>query len=273
VRCANAEYSIIVSTIKEAITGLMNGGRSSFSLLDIGAGNGHLLSLLCADGMTPAHYVAFEPDADLCFDLKTRVRDLEFTKDQTKIYPSSFMTTTKVSQAGGVADVVLLSQSLYGVEDKQACVANALSFVAPGGVLLIFHRWTPSGTIAEISRALFEDKILHYMHTYDVALDLSSLTLEEIGRLSTYTKQDLLASGRTTAMRPLGYLAVEPYACRLGSPLEILSSIEGARKEISYSARSKVPAAVVQPNTGKMKTTIIWTDPETLSDPHLFFAL
>jgi hypothetical protein len=88
-------------------------------------------------------------------------------------------------------------------------------------------------------------------------LDLTAgLTEDDLVRVSAYTKQDLLAGWKANTMsasRTLGYIAVEPHACRLGSDQEISLNIEAARTSVSYAARSKVPAAVIQPATGKTK--------------------
>jgi SAM-dependent methyltransferase len=256
-RCAAQEYSRMVSVIKEAITGFGKSQNAGLSLLDIGAGNGHLLRALCAGGVIPSSYTAFEPDPELCSELQSILRELDFNSNSTKVLQDVFGTTTQVPDAGGMADIVLISHSLYGIKDKYSLVANALRFVAPGGVLLIFHRWTARGTVSEISSSLFNDGILHYTASYDVAVDLAAgLTEDDLVRVSAYTKQDLLACWKAKTMsasRTLGYIAVEPHACRLGSNQEISFAIEATRTNVSYAARSKFPAAVIQPGTGKSK--------------------
>jgi GTP cyclohydrolase I len=256
-RCATQEYSRMVHVIKEAITAFGKSQNTGLSMLDIGAGNGHLLRALCAEGVRPSTYTAFEPDAELCSELQTTLRELDFNSNNTMVFQDVFGKTTQLPHAGGVADIVLMSHSLYGIKDKYSLVANALRFVAPEGVLLIFHHWTARGTISEISSSLFDDGLLHYTASYNVALDLTAgLTEDDLVRVSAYTKQDLLAGWKANTMsasRTLGYIAVEPHACRLGSDQEISLNIEAARTSVSYAARSKVPAAVIQPATGKTK--------------------
>ena len=252
-RCAKQEYSRMVSIVEEATYcfGKARKGHNGLSLLEIGPGNGNLLRELVSGGLVFSRYTAFEPDTELCLQLERVLGDLTVGSN-ARIVRESFTAASRLPDKVPKPDLVLLSHSLYGIEDKYSVVENALSLVAPGGMLLVFHRWTARGTVSKLSNSLFDNGILHHVATYDVVLDVEGLTHDELARMSTYTKKELLPchQSKMTAQQTLGYIAIEPHACRLGTANEISSAIDAVRQNVAFTARSRTPSAVIQPSTG-----------------------
>jgi phosphomevalonate kinase len=249
-RCARTEFLVLVKAIQEAVRGRISEKIGGLSLLDIGPGNGHLLKALCSEGsdtMKLSRYVAFEPDVDLYAELQDTVEKLGLVSS-TKCQP--FTPSTSVESADGPFDLVLLSHSLYTVEEKVLLVNRALDAVAPGGVLLIFHRWAAGGTLDQISAQLYSQAIMHHKQLFLVELDLNGLTLEERLRLSRYTRDATITNDACfSALRKIGFIGVEPYSCHVGPKAEADAAIEKMRQSVTYTARSAAPAAVVTPNT------------------------
>lgn len=251
--CANDEFSKIVTVIRETVMGPLSHISTGLSVLDIGAGNGRLLKEFCSvEGLEGcvSQYVAFEQDEDLCKELQSTVTSLGFHVGNSAIHPSQFNQDTTIEQAGGRAHIVLLSHSLYSATSKTDLVDQALECVAPGGVLLIFHRWKMDGSLDKLSSHLTRRKIIHQLEVWDTDLYVAHLSPRDQSRMSKYTKGAVAAYNESsTVKRTVGYIGVEVHSCKLDGKLASDDAIGDTRMKISYAARTKQPAAIVVPST------------------------
>ncbi len=145
---AHEEYDAVVLALQQCLWGTGNQIRptngcwaasntNGISLLDIGAGSGHLLSHLVSE-LHIVKYIAFESDVSLARLL------IETTKNVGKAVPEflgevhaeAFTSSTEVAIR---ADIVLICHSLYGQANKLAIIQSAARFVAKDGLLIVFH--------------------------------------------------------------------------------------------------------------------------------------
>jgi len=248
-RCAKKEAVAIANVIQESVVGPISiKNPAGLSLLDIGAGNGKILEALMHGETTIAFYKSFEMDASLCEELQATATSLGFNDKNALIRSDQFDLTTSIDDIGGPSDVVLLSHSLYGAAEKEELVDHALELVAPGGVLLIIHRWVPNGALDQLCEHLSSRSILYHLRVWDVDLDLSGLDLTERSRISRYTKTDLEPK-QQHVVRTIGCIAIEPHSCNLGNPVRNAEALLEAKGRVGFFARKKNPDAVVKPNT------------------------
>jgi phosphomevalonate kinase len=251
-KCASNEASTIARFIRESIEGpLVRQKMDGLSFLDIGAGDGRVLQALCADHNTikVASYSAFELNEVLSTNLRSTAKNIGFEGDKCLISSSRFDLDTSVKDAGGCADVVILSHCLYGSKIKIGIIDHALKFVSPGGILFIVHRWEAGGTLEKICEACTTKSIIYHRHIWDSQLDLSNLNESERQRMNAYTKGYVPLKGKKTQInRTMGYIAIEPSSCTLRQK-EIRRSIQEVNHRVGHLARLKKPAAVVRPNT------------------------
>ena len=127
---------------------------------------------------------------------------------------------------------------------------KALDCVAPGGILMIFHRWS-GRTLERLSRFLDSQNLLHHQQAFDVKLDLSSRSTSERQRVSRYTGGEIGPDlqGIDIIYRTMGCIAVEPHSCCTCNAQMQAASMENAKKRVNWRARSKTPALVVIPNS------------------------
>eukprot|EP00566_Odontella_aurita_P002632 CAMPEP_0113529340 /NCGR_PEP_ID=MMETSP0015_2-20120614/2340_1 /TAXON_ID=2838 /ORGANISM="Odontella" /LENGTH=956 /DNA_ID=CAMNT_0000427961 /DNA_START=356 /DNA_END=3223 /DNA_ORIENTATION=- /assembly_acc=CAM_ASM_000160 len=248
-RIAKFEPESIAKFIKGAMVGPLSERKSGFSILDIGAGNGNLFQAICScfGRENIAHYTAFEQEGSLADELLCKCKSI-LHEDNLSIQAESFLPST-VTEA---ADIVLLSHSLYGCENKETLIERALHFVAPGGVMFIFHRWTSGGTLDRLSEYLNSQSLIHQFATWDIKLDVSKLDSNELLQMSRYTKGDVRVKHGTQSIpsiRTIGCIAIEPHSCQLGNLRKLEGALATARQQVSYLARKKVPRAVVAPTT------------------------
>ena len=145
--------------IKDSCFGLIaNKKAPGFSLLDIGAGTGHVLKKLMSPSVNfvPHRYVAFEPDEDALVDLDEMLKYI------------NYMMYTKDLQVS-LRHLILLSHVLYGFTRRQTeeLFEHCLNFVAPGGVLLIFHH-SGSKKLDILSNFMVEKQIMFHQQDYSV---------------------------------------------------------------------------------------------------------
>jgi hypothetical protein len=251
-KCASNEASTIARYIGESVEGpLVRQKTDGLSFLDIGAGDGRVLQALCADHNTikMASYSAFELNEVLSTNLKSTAQKLGFEKGKCLISSSRFGLDTSVKDAGGCADVVILSHCLYRSEIKIGIIDHALKFVSPGGILFIVHRWEAGGTLEKICEACTTKSIVYHCHIWDSQLDFSNLNESERQRMNAYTKGDVPLKGQKILVnRTMSYIAIEPSSCTLRQK-EIHRSVQEANRRVGHLARLKNPAAVVKPNT------------------------
>lgn len=253
-KCASNEASIIARFIRESIKGpLVRQKPDGLSLLDIGAGDGRVLKALCNsdDAIKVASYTAFELNEVLSTILKSTVQKLGFDEDTCLISSSRFGLDTSLKDAGGCADVVILSHCLYGSRDKMDVIDHALRFVGRGGILFICHRYETGGTLDKISEAFTTKSIVYHRHIWDSQLHLSTnLNANERQRMYAYTKGDVpLKRQNTPINRTMGYIAIEPGSCTLMRQNEIRRSTQEENRRVGHLARLKNPAVIVKPNT------------------------
>ena len=171
---------------------------------------------------------------------------LGFTSGNVVIHSKSFGCSTGIEEAGGFADVVLLGHSLYGTQFKEGMVDHAIKFVAPGGILLIFHRWVDGGAVDCLCKHLTTKKMMYDLKVFDIKMDLALLHADERRILSRYTAGDVSNhDDRSTVTRSVGCIAIEP----LSSPYGDDQRIADSREKVAYLARAKVPALIVVPNS------------------------
>ena len=250
-KCSKKEFEIMSQIIKDASFGQINNKPSGFSLLDVGAATGHLFKKLVSSevAVIPSHYVAFEPDPDAWTDLSHVLHSDSCPVPSFEIKKEFFSTSTSVEEAGGPFDIVLLSHVLYGftAEDTVEIFKHSLHFVAPGGILLVFHHWKPNnnGKLDVLMNYLHDQNMMFYRKVHSVELDTSKLTSDETLRVEKYT--GCTSGGYPYINRKIGVLAIEPSNCHvsLGKELHHLTQ----ELKVSYCARSIVPADVCTPNS------------------------
>jgi SAM-dependent methyltransferase len=238
--CATNEVEVMTKIIVDFMRGPSLGQKPGLSVLDIGAGNGRLIETIGSKRSIEA-YRAFEENGSLSEELKQVVSKLGLNQESCVVLTKTFSEETSIQEAGGQADIVLLSHCLYYSSSKQSFVHHAIKFVAPGGMLFIFHRWNPGETLDSLSSALYDASVLHHMHVFDVLLNLKHLSKEERIRVSKYTNINLSHQcDSTTAMH--GCLAIECFSD------DTMTNTSISRK-VSYEARRKNPHAIVTPGT------------------------
>jgi GTP cyclohydrolase IA len=246
-KCADEEYQEMANLVIESITGM----SGPLSLLDVGAGNGVLVKELYARDIRFSHYEAFEPNMELASQLEQLLGDQHFRVASTYcINREEFSPTTNSDQYSKV-DIALISHSLYGVEDKCAILVKAMEFVAPGGILVVFHRNT--ATVNHLSKKFAGQGVLSHVTSRRFSLKLEGLNKEELTRLSVYMKQDLESLSYPVVKRTVGMFATEPHCCNLSDQGTVTMKVDDTRLRVSFGARSGKPAAVVQPATGTKK--------------------
>lgn len=208
--------------------------------MDIGAGNGRLIESLVSKRHVEA-YRAFEENVSLGEELKEVVSKLGLNQESCAVFTKKFSAETSIHEAGGQADIVLLSHCLYYSSSKESFVHHALKFVAPGGMLFIFHRWNPGETLDALSSALYDARVIHHMRVFDVTLNLKHLSQGERKRVSTYTKINASHQCDSTTARH-GCLAIESFSD------DTMTTTSISRK-VSYEARRKNPLRIVTPGT------------------------
>ena len=243
--CATHEIANIVQVIQEALLGPLIEKVEGFSILDIGAGNGQLLHALAAS-CNVSRYLAFEQDISLCSELKHMAS--QCLSCPGTIQSTPFTPSTSFNER---FDLVLLSHCLYGTESKLGMVEAAREHVAPGGLVVIVHRWIDGGTVDQLSQHLTLQSILHNVKIWDTQLDLTRTDCQEKQRLSRYTQGDTGTDEdgfSTLAIRTMGCITIEPDSCTVSSA-SALESIRKAHNRVGFSARKKHPALVVTPST------------------------
>jgi GTP cyclohydrolase I/adenine phosphoribosyltransferase/phosphomevalonate kinase len=236
--CSRMEFETMAEIVHES-TGGPSFENREISLLDIGAGNGRLLESL-APKMNISKYVAYEANASLCAELRKGVASkLGSGTTASFILNGTFSAETNLKDTQGSADIVLLSHCLYYTESKESIVNHALKFVAPGGILFIFHRWKRGGTLATLSRSLHLAKVLHDMRVFEATLSLKALSSAE--------RQHVLSYCKTTARDEQECISVR-HGCLA---IEKLDEIETStmNRKVNFEARRKTPATVVVPQT------------------------
>jgi len=252
VTCAGEELDAISRVIKEALTGPLICKAGGLSLLDIGAGNGRLLDVLCSNHLPTqsiTRYSAFEEDQELCGELATvALSTLGLDDNNSTAQARTFGVDTTVEEAGGSADVVLLSHSLYGASSKIDIVLHALKFVAVGGIMLVFHRSEQRRTLDDLCRDLTSRSILHHVRIFDVEIDVSSLNADQRLRMAHYTKQPL-GSTTTRIKHTVGCIGIEAHSCQLGTKAHSLAVADSVVSRVCYAAHQREPVGVIVPNS------------------------
>lgn len=109
-----------------------------FSLLDIGAGSGHLVKKLnetqCLENL--ATYTAIEPDATAAAALLREMQNFPNVRSLVEVERFDQAVARDLQQT---FDVILLSHSLYGMANPIDALMEAKKLLAPGGVLLVIH--------------------------------------------------------------------------------------------------------------------------------------
>jgi len=232
--CAKNEVEVMTTIIIDSMRGPLLGQKPGLSVLDIGAGNGRLIESLVAKRHIEA-YRAFEENVSLGEELKEVVSKLGLNQQSCAVFTKTFSAETSIQEAGGQADIVLLSHCLYYSSSKESFVHHALKFVAPGGMLFIFHRWNPGETLDALSSALYDASLLHHMRVFEVTLNLKHLSQEERMRVSKYTKIIVGHECDSTTARH-GCLAIECFS-------------NDTIRKVSYEAQRKNPLCIVTPGT------------------------
>ena len=214
-KCSHEEFNKMAQIIKDSCFGqIINKKPQGFSLLDIGAGTGHVLKQLLSPSvdLVPSHYVAFAPDADALADLNKMLQSTDCKVPCYKTINHCFDASVSVKDARGPFDVVLLSHVLYGLSNVQATelFQHCLKFVAQGGVLLVFHHCS-SEKLDVLRNYLVEKQIMFHQEDYFVEVNVAALTPWEQSRIKAYTKSEF--SQGNVIKRNLFCIAVEPSNC------------------------------------------------------------
>eukprot|EP00804_Cyclotella_cryptica_P002385 CCRYP_004089-RA/>CCRYP_004089-RA protein AED:0.36 eAED:-0.67 QI:0/0/0/1/1/1/2/0/1086 len=248
-QCSHEEFNKMIQIIKDSCFGLIVDNKiQGFSLLDIGAGTGHVLKKLVSPSVDviPSRYVAFEPDADAMVDLNKMLESADCRVPDYKTFNHCFNTSVSVEDAGGRFDVVLLSHVLYGFSTRQVeeLFHHCLKFVSPGGVLLIFHH-SGSEKLDVLRDFMVKEQIMFYQKDYSAQVDVAALTPSEQSRIKAYIKST--SSEGNVISRKLSFIAVEPSNCHPIQGEKLRCAIQ--QRKVSYAARSVVPAAICAPNS------------------------
>jgi adenine phosphoribosyltransferase/phosphomevalonate kinase len=243
---AHEEYDAVVHAIQVCLWQPLGGATfntNGISLLDIGAGSGHFLTRLVSE-LHIVEYVAFESDLSLAQSLSKSVTNIRKSVPDFcgEVRSEAFTSSTEVTLR---ANVVLLCHSLYGQADKLAIIQNAMRFVAKDGLLIVFHRWEPAGTLKNISNSLLSDGILHELRCINVKFNASHLINPNVRTaVEKYIKQKLPPIGVENQMvrRSMGLLAIEAHSCRLTMQVP---------RQVSWIAKTKnsQPFGVLAPKT------------------------
>ena len=255
-QCATDEASEIAKYVEEAAAGPLTESKPhGLSVLDIGAGDGRVLMALCNSNGTHkfevGKYRAFETDSLLVSCLQVELDRNGFNETNSLIVKKLFTCKTAVDEAGGPADIVLLSHCLYGSDNKESILENALHFVAEGGILIVVHRWTPGGTLDKLCDYLNGRSIIHSVKIWSSGLQLSQLSPSERERMSRYTQGDVIATAenQNSVSRCMGYVAIEPHSGVLGSAETQARSVKEGKHHVGFHARRKNPKVVIKPNS------------------------
>jgi GTP cyclohydrolase IA len=252
-KIADDEYKTMADLFSDSITGM----KGPLSLMDIGAGNGTFLRHLCSRGLQFDSYTAFEPNPELASQLERFLASKAFEPATKSTVVQKEFSSAISSTEHPVADIVLISHSLYGIENKDVFLEKAMEFDAKGGVLIVFHRNTQ--TVLKLSESLGREGILSFVTSRNFFLNVEGLNKDELIRMSRYTLQDLSKSSMSLVDRTVGMLAIEPHSCNLETDVEVADRVAMARSRVSFGARSGKPKAVVQPQTGTLscKMTVL----------------
>lgn len=136
------EYGPLADTLGDLIRDY---APTEYSLLDIGAGNGLLLSGLEAKtvGQRLVNYEAVEPNPIPVRALKGVVAELKATR---KFINQTEFTSGFRPNSAERFDVVLFSHSLYGMWDPVEALLAAQKLLTPNGIVVAFID-TPMGTL------------------------------------------------------------------------------------------------------------------------------
>lgn len=214
-RCAAEEYAAVARVLGDALYGLRPG---SWSLLDIGAGTGGVLDLL-GDGGTspptaphPGRYVGVERDAALLPALRAAVaaRPGGDAAADAVLAGTAFEppTDARWARLHSAFTVVLLLGSLSGCADKAGLLHEAATCVAPGGVVLAFHRHTAGRD--GLAAAAAATGHPHRTRVLPARLATAGLSPAERATLAAYTRTPIPADAATVD-RPVTYVAVAPF--------------------------------------------------------------
>lgn len=245
--CSHEEFEKMTQIIKNSCFGQIIGNKAEgVSLLDVGAGTGHVLKKLVSPevNVVPSRYVAFEPDSDALKDLYDMLQSSDFQSLSYEIKNDIFESSISVEETGGPFNIVLLSHVLYTMTKVQTeeMFKHSLQFVAQGGVLLVFHHCGEKLNV--LRRYMVKEQMMFRQLDYSVRVDVANLTSEELARIEKYTKSK---SRDNFIHRNMCVIAIEPSNCH---PIqgEKMSCIIQERN-VSYAVRSVVPAAISTPNT------------------------
>jgi len=131
----SSEYTQMMNRLVEAASVL----PPNFHMLDVGAGTGTLLrdwKRYSTIRNMPGRYVAVEPNATHVSQLRKTMAVLRI---EGNVLEESFDTITTLQQQN-MFDMVLFSHSLFWLPNPVGCIQKALSWLKPGGVVLIFHQ-------------------------------------------------------------------------------------------------------------------------------------
>ncbi|KAL7541706.1 hypothetical protein ACHAXR_013139 [Thalassiosira sp. AJA248-18] len=239
-QCSTEEFDKMILVIQNSCFGNIANKAGGFSLLDVGASTGHVLKKLISSevNIVPTRYVALEPEEDARQSLLATLQSSDLSYE---IKNNSFDSAVSVAETGGPFDVVILGHVLYGMPDNevQEIVAHSLQFVAPGGILLIFH-CSSSHKLDVVRKYLVTEHMMFHQEDYCVRVDVENLTADESRRMEAYTKS---TSNGKSIHRSIRAISLEPSNCR---------PIQGdtMRDIIHRRTRSSVvPAAICTPNS------------------------
>lgn len=136
------EYADMAKFVSKQIK---NRFSNRFSLLDIGAGSGHMLKAL-ANQMSLddiSDYVAVEPDAVAAADL---IRTLDGYAQMKSFVEVERFDEALATELGRKFDVILFSHSLYGMDDPIRALREARKLLSDRGVIIVILN-TPIGLV------------------------------------------------------------------------------------------------------------------------------
>ena len=247
--CCGNEFTIMADIVVESITGPTLDRKKGLSCLDIGAGNGRLLEHL-REKLNITRYVAFEQEKSLCTELEAVVAKMDFEDGACLVQNDTFTEYTKLEQKNGAMDLILLSHCLYYSNSKELLVQKALTYLAPGGVLFVFHRWSNSETLATLSANLHSLNTIHNFRVFEVCLDLKCLSSRERYRLSAYSNASF-ADELPQSKVIQGCIAIENLST---SKTATLLNV----RKISHEAQRKYPSIIVAPGSIAGIQSCVW---------------